>query len=57
MARVCVCAAIKLPLRKTGRPFGPRDFASCGGNQQGAKFTLIKISLGTSADFHTLGCV
>lgn len=57
MARLCICAAMRLPLRKTGRPFGSRDFASCGGNQEGAKFTGIKISLGTGADLHTLACV
>lgn len=57
MARLYIYAARRLPLRKTGRPFDPRDFASCGQNREGAKFTVIKMSLGTRADFHTLACM
>lgn len=57
MARLYIYAAIRLPLRKTGRSSDPSDFASCRGNQEGAKFTGIKISLGTRADFHTLACM
>lgn len=57
MARLYIHAAIRLPLCKTGTPFDPRDFSSCGGNQEGAKFTGIKISLGTRPDFHMLACV
>lgn len=57
MARLYIYAATRFPLRKTGRPSDPRDFASCRGNQEGAKFTVIKISLGTRADFHTLACM
>lgn len=56
MARLYIYAATRLPLRKTGRPFDPRDFASCRGNQEGPKFTVIKISLDIRADFHRLAC-